>query len=176
MVSHLKIEYKQDFIHGHCLCRCPIFKWGTVTCQRWGGTRMVTPAMATRWYASLRSTGWHHNSILCSGMKPGGSLNMKMSSYQYRDPHVNDKTVLSLTWESPYLVKMVFILRWGPVLWARWHSDTASLLTHIQTTIHSHLQQCLPGQTGKLPKFSESNINGLANTLKLCHVCANSSI
>ena len=23
-------------------------------------------------------------------------------------------TVLSLTWESPYLGKMVFILRWGP--------------------------------------------------------------
>ena len=41
-----------------------------------------------------------------------------MSSYQYRDPHVKDKTVsptvLSLTWESPYLGKTVFILRRGP--------------------------------------------------------------
>ena len=26
-----------------------------------------------------------------------------MLSYQYRDPHVKDKTVVSLTWESPYL-------------------------------------------------------------------------
>ena len=25
--------------------------------------------------------------------KPGGRLNIKMSSYQYRDPHVKDKTV-----------------------------------------------------------------------------------
>ena len=25
---------------------------------------------------------------------PGGRLNIKMSSYQYRDPHVKDKTVL----------------------------------------------------------------------------------
>ena len=48
----------------------------------------------------------------------GGRLNIKMSSYQYRDSHVKDKTVsptvLSLTWESPYLGKMVFILRRGP--------------------------------------------------------------
>ena len=40
-------------------------------------------------------------------VKPGGRLNIKMWSYQYRDPHVKDKTVsptvLSLTWESPYL-------------------------------------------------------------------------
>ena len=47
----------------------------------------------------------------------GGRLNIKMS-YQYRDPHVKDKTVsptvLSLTWESPYLGKTVFILRRGP--------------------------------------------------------------
>ena len=37
----------------------------------------------------------------------GGCLNIKMSSYQYKDPYVKDKTslttVLSLTWESPYL-------------------------------------------------------------------------
>ena len=49
----------------------------------------------------------------------GGRLNIKMSSYQYRDPHVKDKTVsptvLSLTWEPPYLGKTVFILRQGPV-------------------------------------------------------------
>ena len=41
-----------------------------------------------------------------------------MPSYQYRDPHVKDKTVsptiFSLTWESPYLGKTVFILRRGP--------------------------------------------------------------
>ena len=49
---------------------------------------------------------------------PGGRLNIKMLSYQYRVPHVKDKTVsptvLSLTWESPYLGKTVFILRRGP--------------------------------------------------------------
>ena len=48
----------------------------------------------------------------------GGRLNIKMSSYQYRDSHVKDKTVsptvLSLTWESPYLGKTVFILRRAP--------------------------------------------------------------
>ena len=41
-----------------------------------------------------------------------------MPSYQYRDSHAKDKTVsptvLSLTWESPYLRKTVFILRQGP--------------------------------------------------------------
>ena len=48
----------------------------------------------------------------------GDRLNIKMPSYQYRDSHVKDKavspTVLSLTWESPYLGKMVFISRRGP--------------------------------------------------------------
>ena len=48
----------------------------------------------------------------------GGCLNMKISSYQNRDPYVKDKTVspiiLSLTWDSPYLGKTVFILRRGP--------------------------------------------------------------
>ena len=58
----------------------------------------------------------------------GGRLNIEIPSYQYRDSHVKDKTVsltvLSLTWESPYLGKMVFILRihssvvWGTVLQA----------------------------------------------------------
>ena len=47
--------------------------------------------------------------------QPGGRLNLKMPSYQYRDSHVKDNTVsptvLFLTWESPYLRKMVFILR-----------------------------------------------------------------
>ena len=37
-----------------------------------------------------------------------------MSSYQYKDHYVKDKTVLSLKWESPYMGKMVFILRQGP--------------------------------------------------------------
>ena len=44
-----------------------------------------------------------------------------MPSYHYRDSHVKDKTVsptvLSLTWESPYLGKKVFILRRGPGPW-----------------------------------------------------------
>ena len=60
----------------------------------------------------------HHAGSHCLGHSSGGRLNIKMPSYQYRDPHVKDKTVsptvLSLTWESPYLGKTVFILRRGP--------------------------------------------------------------
>ena len=80
---------------------------------------------------------------------PGGRLSIKMSSYQYRDSHVKDKTVsptvlsltwesptvLSLTWESPtvlsliwessYLGKTVFILRRG-----LGHDDTFSWDPH----------------------------------------------
>ena len=58
-----------------------------------------------------------HNVFLYVEWGPWGRLNIKMSSYQYRDHHVKYKTVsptvLSLTWESPYLGKMVFILRQG---------------------------------------------------------------
>ena len=43
-----------------------------------------------------------------------GGLNMQMSSYQYKNPHLIDKTTLSLTWEYPYLGKTVFIFRHGP--------------------------------------------------------------
>ena len=50
---------------------------------------------------------------------PGGRLKIKMSSYQYRDSHVEYKTVsptvLSLIWEFTYLGKMVFILKQGSV-------------------------------------------------------------
>ena len=72
----------------------------------------------------------------------GGRLNIKMASYQYRNSHVKDKTVsptvLSLTWESPYMGKTVFILRRGPgslwcqvihihcinsVRWVGWHKE-----------------------------------------------------
>ena len=49
-----------------------------------------------------------------------------MPSYQYRDSHVKDKTVsptvLSLTWESPYLGKTVFISRLGPDVIAYLHA------------------------------------------------------
>ena len=50
---------------------------------------------------------------------PWCRLNIKMPFSQYRDFHVKDKrvspTISSLTWKSPYLGKMVFILRQGPV-------------------------------------------------------------
>ena len=58
---------------------------------------------------------WTGSQILRQGTLPGGRLNIKMSSYQYRDSHVKDRTVsptlFSLIWESPYRGKMVFILR-----------------------------------------------------------------
>ena len=72
-----------------------------------------------------------------------GRLNIKVPSHQYRDSHVKDKTasptVLSLTWESPYLKKTVFILRmvtWlvgskpdnvQPVVWAEYLDSTNHL-------------------------------------------------
>ena len=62
-----------------------------------------------------------HVTVKCNylSMPPGGHLNtcMKMLSFQYRNPHVKDKTasrLLSLTWESPYLGRTFVILRLGP--------------------------------------------------------------
>ena len=46
---------------------------------------------------------------------PGSCFNIKMSSYQYRDPQDDLPAVLSLTWETPYQGKMVFLLKQGPV-------------------------------------------------------------
>ena len=66
----------------------------------------------------FRSLGVLRNEPRTLYYHPGGRLNIKMLSYQYRDSHVKDKTVsptvLFLTWESPYLGKTVFILRRGP--------------------------------------------------------------
>ena len=60
----------------------------------------------------------HHTRVFILTQGPGDHLNVKMPSYQYRDSHVKDKTVsptvLSLTWESLYLGKTVFILRQAP--------------------------------------------------------------
>ena len=47
----------------------------------------------------------------------GVRLNIKMSSYRYRDPHVKDKSRgrLIFNMEIPIPTKTVFILRRGPV-------------------------------------------------------------
>ena len=69
--------------------------------------------------------------------QPGARLNIKMPSFQYRDYHVKDKTVsptvLSLTWESPYLGKTVFILRRGPAAVCK-HSDNGYMTRNPSTT------------------------------------------
>ena len=79
---------------------------------RWRITSIRNPILGM----VLRSS-YLHNVFLYVEWGPWGRLNIKMSSYQYRDHHVKDKTVsptvLSLTWESPYLGKTVFILRQG---------------------------------------------------------------
>ena len=73
------------------------------------------------WFLYLSS----HQRTLCqkpeSASGPWGCLNINMSSYRYRDPHVKDETVLSLTWESPIPGGGggvggggVFLLRWDP--------------------------------------------------------------
>ena len=52
-----------------------------------------------------------------SGFQPGGRLNIKMSSYQYRDPRVKDKVVsrrLIFDMGIPCLGKTVFILSQCP--------------------------------------------------------------
>ena len=35
---------------------------------------------------------------ICAAIQPVGHLNIKMLSYQYRDPHIKDKTVLWLSY------------------------------------------------------------------------------
>ena len=62
----------------------------------------------------------------------GGRLNKKDGLTRYGDSHVKDKTVsptvLSLTWESPYLGKTVFILRQGPGGGLRYNMGQNSML------------------------------------------------
>ena len=54
---------------------------------------------------------------ICAAIQPVGHLNMKMLSYQYRDPHVKYKTVLRpslfLTCESPYLERQSLYRDWA---------------------------------------------------------------
>ena len=60
----------------------------------------------------------------------------KAVSYQCRDSHVKDKTVSrvatiwSLTWESPYLGKTVFILRRAMVFILKWVPGSSYLAHH----------------------------------------------
>ena len=75
-----------------------------------------------------------------------GPSQYKYVSYQYRDPHVKDKTVsptvLSLAWESPYLGKTVFILRRGP---DSVRKDPFNL-TLFRTTLHDALYPLRPNK------------------------------
>ena len=76
-------------------------------CSQWWKFHQNDDIFVSVWddVGSWNLSSWH----------PGSCLNIKMSFYQYRDLHVKDKTglvtVSSLTWESPYLGKTVFILR-----------------------------------------------------------------
>ena len=56
------------------------------------GNSIVAPDLVTQ--------GFKVTVSMPRGGGGGGHLNMKMSSYQYRDPHVKDKTVLRLSYLS----------------------------------------------------------------------------
>ena len=86
--------------------------------QIWVNKKMGLKILAVKWWPFGVNL---NESFFSSRMAPGCRLNIKMPSCQYRNSHVNDKTVsptlLSLTWEFPYLGKTVFILRWSPAFW-----------------------------------------------------------
>ena len=92
------------------------------------------------------------NTIPINIPEPGGHLNIKMPSYQYRDSHVKDKTVsptvLSLTWESPYLGKTVFILRRGPGRY--WPTASMRYQPGFGTKWHVYIDYCYMGQVTKV--------------------------
>ena len=85
-----------------------LYLYQTFLTMFWRQSLMIT----TSWWRHINDT-WEFSMLNPSGPR----LNIKMLSYQYSDSHVKDKTVsptvLSLTGESPYLGKMVFILRRG---------------------------------------------------------------
>ena len=89
------------------------FAYCSVLFLLWLGTGRFCP-----YTSGLLYWNWGIHVAKQNATKPGGRHNIKMPSYQYRDSHVKDKavspTILSLTWESPYLGKMVFILRRSP--------------------------------------------------------------
>ena len=118
-------------------------------------------SMTTHWGSNWCQYGWLHcplnwgNGIsrmiasTTSQESPefqstGGRLNKKMQSYQCRDAHVKDKTVsstvLSLTWESPYLGKTVFILRRGlGRYWSKrgsWDRERTEATSMVRSTTH----------------------------------------
>ena len=62
------------------------------------------------------------------GRGSGGLLNIKMSSYQYRNPHVKDKTV------SAYLGKAVFILRRDPDVLGNMTANTPVQYENVSAT------------------------------------------
>ena len=114
---------------------------------------------------------------------PGGCLNIKMLSYQYRDPHVRDKTVLRpsylKTWESPYLGKTIFILRRPPgsalalVHGIAWHGTCHSSLTHQNVYCHFtiHAFKWKHSQIGKSSYISWS-LEAARLGIKWSYCCA----
>ena len=73
-----KSSHCNHFKIGHLFCHLwvPIFQMHYRDFTTWQGTRIIAPAMATRWHI------------------PGAWFNIKMKSYQYRKSHCGDKTIL----------------------------------------------------------------------------------
>ena len=88
-------------------------------------TRSAVPGIATRFpfFANRKI----RNGRTFSRRASTHALTLQANGLYNRDSHVKDKmvspTVLSLTWESPYLEKTVFILIQGPGFWCCCHQQ-----------------------------------------------------
>ena len=65
---------------------------------------------------------WSQTKAVPSG--PGGRLNIKMSSYQYRDPHVKDETGIPIPGKDGLYIETGPRYLWQAGMKTSWHKNT----------------------------------------------------
>ena len=110
------------------------------------------------------------NCHLCNVLSPGGRLNIKMS-FQYRDPHVKDKTVLSLTWESPYLGKTIFVLKRGPAIPADYILEVVVIIQFPFTSYIIYFEYTFMAVDGLVTQGAMASVAMIASLLMVPNLC-----
>ena len=102
-------------------------------------------------------------------LSPGGRLNIKMS-FHYRDPHVKDN-VLSLTWESPYLGKTIFVLKRGPAIPADYILEVVVIIQFPFTSYIIYFEYTFMAVDGLVTQGAMASVAMIASLLTVPNLC-----
>ena len=108
------------------------------------------------------------NHFIYKYVPPGGRLNIKMSSYQYRDPHVKDKTVL----------RPSYLYHGNPHIWERrsLYWDGAQVPNSIEMSSYRYRQSHCGDKTVIRSSYLHNGISYTGKMASLYWIRAQTSV